>query len=334
MASNSILVLPVPSLYQQMFTAESDRTLRELGDVTFNQEERNFSSGELAERIAGFDVVVTGWGTPIFTDEVLDAADRLRLIAHTAGSIKRMLPRPVFERGINVTHAASAIAPAVADLSLLLTMLMLRQAQHYNQVLKGGNWGAAKGLPIGQEITGQRVGVVGAGYTGRCFIKLLRGVGAEVWAYDPYMSAERAAELGVRKVELDELMSGCPIVSLQAPVTEETHHMIGARQLELLQDGAILINTARAWVVDGEALLAELKTGRICAALDVFDQEPLPPDNPYRELDNVFMTPHIAGHSAQARHRQGQFMVQEIQRFLSGEPLQYRVTADMLDTMA
>jgi phosphoglycerate dehydrogenase-like enzyme len=315
-----------------MFTPESDRALRELGDVVFNQEERNFSSSELAERISGFDVVVTGWGTPVFTDEVLKAADRMRLIAHTAGSIKRMLPPPVFARGIAVTHAASAIAPAVADLSLLLTMLMLRQAHRFNQVLKKGDWG--KTLFMGQEITGQRVGVVGAGYTGRCFIKLLQGVGAEVWAYDPYMSSERAAELGVHKVELDELMAGCPIVSLQAPVTPETHHMIGARQLGLLHDGAILINTARAWLVDEEALLAELKTGRISAALDVFDQEPLPPDNPYRELDNVFMTPHIAGHSEQARHRQGAFMVQEIERFLSSEPLHHQVTADMLETMA
>jgi phosphoglycerate dehydrogenase-like enzyme len=213
-------------------------------------------------------------------------------------------------------------------------MIMLRRAHQYNQLLKKGNWGEAKALTIGQEIAGQRVGVVGAGYTGRCFIELLHGVGAEVWVYDPYMSAQRATELGVHKVELDELMTGCPVVSLQAPVTEETHHMIGAHQLELLQDGAILINTARAWVVDGEALLNELKTGRISAALDVFDQEPLPPDNPYRELDNVFMTSHIAGHSVQARHRQGQFMVQEIQRFLSGEALQYQVTADMLDSMA
>ena len=155
MASHSILVLPVPSLYGQMFTPESNRALCKLGDVTFNQEEHNFSSGELAGRISGFDIVVTGWGTPVFTDEVLAAADRLRLIAHTAGSIKRMLPRPVFERGIRVTHAASAIAPAVADLSLLLTMLMLRQAHRFNQVLKEGDW--EKTLFMGQEITGQRV---------------------------------------------------------------------------------------------------------------------------------------------------------------------------------
>ena len=332
--SPRILVLPRPSLYQTLFTAEADRALRELGQVTFHDEERDPTSNELAQRIGGFQIVVTGWGSPPFTERVLAGAGELQLIAHTAGSIKHLLPRPVFERGIAVTHAAAAIAPAVADLSLLLTMLMLRQAHRHNQALKAGRWGQARDLPLGREIAGQRVGVVGAGYTGRCFINMLRAVGAEVWVYDPYLSEERAAELRVHRVGLDALLSQCPVVSLQAPATEETYHMVGARELSLLQDGAILINTSRSWVVDQDALLAELRTGRIQAALDVFDQEPLPADHPFRELDDVFLTPHIAGASLEARHRQGQFIVEEIRRFLAGEPLQYRVTAEMLDTMA
>jgi phosphoglycerate dehydrogenase-like enzyme len=329
-----ILVLLRPSLYTQLFTPESDQALRGLGHVVFHAEEHNLTSDELAERIPGFDIVVTGWGSPKFTNQVLAAADRLRLIAHSAGSIKPMLPPAVFERGITVTHAASAIAPAVAETSLLLAMLMLRQAHRYHRTLKAGDWQAARTLPVGQEIAGQRVGVIGAGYTGRCFIKLLRAVETEVWVHDPYLGEAQAAELGVRKAELDELLSQCPIVSLQAPATDETHHMIGARELSLLQNGAIFINTARSWLVDQEALLAELQTGRIQAALDVFDQEPLPPDNPFRELDNVFVTHHIAGASLQARHRQGRCVVEEMQRFLSGQSLHYQVTREMLDIMA
>ena len=99
-----------PSLYEVLFLPETDRALRELGDVVCHDRESNLTSKELAERVPGFDVVLSGWGTPRFTDEVLDAADRLRIIAHSAGSIKHMLPPPVFERGIAVTHAASAIA--------------------------------------------------------------------------------------------------------------------------------------------------------------------------------------------------------------------------------
>ncbi|HEY63420.1 MAG TPA: hydroxyacid dehydrogenase [Caldilineae bacterium] len=334
-SSPDILVLLRPSLYELLFPADADRTLRELGRVVFHDEERDLTSDELARRIPGFDVVITGWGTPPFTDEVLAAADRLKLVAHSAGSIKRMLPPAVFERGIAVTHAASAIAPAVAEMSLLLVLLLLRQAHRLDRMLKeGGSWNEAKELGMGRELAGQRVGVIGAGYTGRCFIRMLRALDAEVWVYDPYLSEERAAKLGVRKVGLDDLLANCPVVSLQAPATRETYHMIGARELSLLQDGAILINTARSWLVDQDALLAELRTGRIQAALDVFDQEPLPPDHPFRELDNVFLTPHIAGATIQARHRQGRTVVEEIQRLLNGEPLRYQVTLEMLDIMA
>jgi len=329
-----ILVAFRPSLYGTLFAPETDAALRAFGDVTFHDDESNLTPEELAERVPGFEAVLSSWGTPRFTEEVLDAADQLKIIAHTAGSIKHMLPRPVFERGIVVTHAASAIAGAVADLSLALTMLLLRRVHLNDRLLRDGDWGAARDLPMGREIAGTRVGVVGAGYTGRWFIHLLRGVEAEVWVYDPYLSEEAAAQLGVRRVELNTLFEQCQVVSVQAPSTEETYHMIGAEQLRLLQDGACFVNTARSWVIDYDALLVELQTGRFQAALDVFDREPLPEDNPFRELDNVVLTPHIAGASVQARHRQGRWMLEELERFFSGEPLRYQVTADMLETMA
>lgn len=334
MSQPNILVAFRPSLYQQLFTPEADQALHALGHVTFYEREDNPAPDELARRIPGVDALLSSWGTPRLSDEVLTAADRLRIVAHTAGSIKGLTPPPVFERGIIVTHAASAIAPAVADLSLAFTMLLLRRVHQHHRLLRDGQWGSARDLDMGVELAGTRVGVVGAGYTGRCFIRLLRAMEAEVWVYDPYLADEVAAELGVHKVGLDELFAACPVVSVQAPSTPETHHMVGARQLGLLCDGACFINTARSWVIDYDALLRELQTGRFQAALDVFDQEPLPEDNPFRKLDNVILTPHIAGASVQARHRQGEWMVEELDRFFAGRPLRYRVTAAMLETMA
>lgn len=330
----AVLVTLRPALYHELFTPDADARLRKLASLTFNTEERNWTSDELAARIAGFDAVITGWGTPKFTDAVLSASADLKLIAHSAGSIKAMLPPVVFDRGITVTHAASAIAPAVAELTLMLIMLSLRPVHTLDQTLKTRAWAQAKNMPMGQEIAGQRIGVVGAGYTGRCVIQLLRAVGADVWTYDPYLTDERATELGVRKVELNILLAECPVVTLQAPPTDETYHMIGAPQLALLQDGAVFINTARAHLVDQVALLAELQTGRFAAALDVFDPEPLPDDSPFRALDNVILTPHIAGASKQARIRQGNIIVDEIERFFSGEALRCRVTREMLNIMA
>ena len=326
-------MLPRARLRRELFGPEEDRLLRSLGEVTFYEGESGPTSEELAGRISGFDVVLTGWGTPVITDEVLAAASDLELIAHSAGSIKYLLPPPVFERGITVTHAAAAIAGAVAEWSLLLVMVMLQRPHLHDDNLRAGLWDK-NAVPMREELAGQRVGLVGASYTGRMFAALLRAVGAEVWIYDPYLDEAGAAELGVRKVELDRLLAECPIVSLHAPVTPETRHMIGARELKLLADNALFVNTARPWLVAEEALLAELRSGRIRAALDVFDREPLPADNPFRELENVLLTPHMAGHSLQARRRQGSHMVAEIRRFLAGEPLHYQVRQEQLATMA
>jgi phosphoglycerate dehydrogenase-like enzyme len=341
-AKPTVLVIVRPSDYEVLFTAETEQELREIAQVTFREKRDRLTSEELAALIPSYDCLLGGWGTPRLTDDVLDAADALKLYMHSAGSIKSIVPPKVFDRGIVVTHGAGAIATGVADLSVCLIWMMLRLPHRMDAALKAGaGWNEAKepgfGQPapsLGYELSGQRIGVLGAGHTGRHFIKLVRSLGCEVRVYDPYLSEERAAELGVIKSDLDDLLAQCRIVSCQLPTTDETHHMIGARELGLLQDGAILTNTARSWVMDQDALLAELQSGRIQAALDVFDQEPLPEDSPFRRLDNVILTPHVAGGTIEARHRQGQYMVQELRRFLSGEPLRYQVTKDMLPTMA
>jgi phosphoglycerate dehydrogenase-like enzyme len=335
-ARPNILVLPVPSLYRRLFAPETERRLRALGNVTVHADERNVTSAELAGRIGGFDVVVTGWGSPRFTDDVLAAAgDRLKLVAHSAGTIKHMLPEAALER-FRVTTVAAAMAPVVAEFGLLLTLLSLRPVHKLDAAMHAGaDWRQVKTTTTGDELASQRIGVVGTGNTGRAYIRLVRALGVETWAYDPYLSDARAAELGVRRVQtLDELMAGCDIVSIQAPSTPETHKMIGRRELGLLRDGARLINTARSWVIDMDALLEELRSGRISAALDVYDQEPLPSDHPLRSLDDVILTPHVASATPQCHFRQGQMTVDELERFVRGQPLRYEVTRQMLATMA
>lgn len=330
-----LFVLPPPSLYARLFTPDADLALRGLGDVTFNEHQENLTSAELAAIIGKYNAVMTGWGSPKFTGEVLTAVTDLKLIAHSAGSIKSLLPRPVFEQGIAVTHAAAAMGQSVAEFSLLFIMMGLRRVDEYNRGLKTGEaWTALKGMGFGHDIHGTKVGLIGAGYVGRQMISLLKAVGADVIVADPYLSETDALTMGVQKAELNDLLRNCPVVTLHAPPTEETHHMIGATELNLLQDGAVLVNTARAWLVDEAALVRELQTGRIWAALDVFEQEPLPDDHPLFGLDNVVLTPHIASKTYEADGRISQIMIDEIRRFFNGEPLQYQVTGDMLATMA
>jgi phosphoglycerate dehydrogenase-like enzyme len=152
----------------------------------------------------------------------------------------------------------------------------------------------------------------------------------EVLLYDPFVSEEEAGKLGVLKVELPELMSRSDFVSLHAPNLPGLRHMINADLLKRMKDGATFINTARGALVDEEALLAELKSGRIQAVLDVTDPEPPDDGSPLYTLTNVIYTPHIAGSVGQECHRLADFAIDELERFIKGEPLQNSVKQESL----
>ncbi|MCY3831367.1 MAG: hydroxyacid dehydrogenase [Chloroflexi bacterium] len=332
--SASILIAMRPALYHEIFAGEADARLRSLAELTFQGGEQNLTSSELAGQIAGHDIVITSWGTPVFTAEVLKAADCLRLIAHSAGTIKRLLPPAVFADGRRVTHAAAAMAPAVAETTLLLILLGLRKLHRVDRVFREGGWLAARALTMDGELAQTRIGIVGAGHTGRALIQCLRPLAAELWVYDPYLDAAQAETLAVKRVTLEQLLKECPVVTLQAPSTTATYRMIGAEQFGWLQDGALFINTARSHLLDEAALLAELQSGRIYAALDVFEEEPLPAASPFLKLDNVIVTPHVASSTRETRLRQGLIIAEEVALFLGESELRYEVTGDMLDIIA
>ena len=329
-----ILIALRPALYDLLFADEQKERLATMGDLSLPTGAGNLTEAQLVALIGGIDIVITSWGTPRFSDAVLAAADRLKLIAHSAGTIKLLLPPPVFAAGRRVTHVAYSMSIPVAETTVALILLCLRNYHKIDRSFKDDGWEAARDYPPGAELAGNRVGVIGAGYTGRAVIKRLLALETQVWLCDPYVDQESAAAMGVHLVELERLMRQCPIVTLQAPATAETYRMIGAEQLGWLQDGAIFINTSRAHLIDEAALLAELQTGRISAALDVFDQEPLPDHSPFRGLENLIITPHIAAVTQQAYKRQGEITVDEVARYLHEGKLRFEVTLDMLDTMA
>jgi phosphoglycerate dehydrogenase-like enzyme len=335
-AKPKVLVLPGPTLYRRLFFPDVDAQLRAFADVTFNNSDENWSSERLAREIGPYDGLVTCWGSPEITPEVLAAAPNLKVIAHSAGSVKHIIKEHVLERGVKVSSAAAAMAPAVAEFALILTFLGLRPVHEFDFGVRrdGRNWDAHDAFGPGQEIAASRIGVVGAGLVGRLYIHKATALGADVHVYDPYLSETAAAELGVTKLDLDDLFRSCPVIVIHAPTTPETRHMIGATQLALLPDNGYLVNTARSWVVDQDALLAELKTGRIRAALDVFDEEPLPLDHPFRALPNVLLTPHIAGATLQTRRRQGECAVRDLENAFSGRPLAHEVTLDRYAILA
>ncbi len=326
-------VAVAPALYDTLFPPANHEALARLAVLKFQEQDERLSQDDLIDLIQGCETVISGWGTPPFSAEVLDAAPELKMIAHSAGTIKRLLPPVVFERGIKVVHAASAIAPAVAEMTILLMLMCRRDVHKLNQQMKEGVQWPRQGVQ-GHELAGSRVGVIGAGHTGRNVIRLLHAFAAEIWVYDPYLTPERARELDVQPKALADIMAQCPIITVQAPPTEETRNMISRDMLDQIQDGALFINTARSHVVDADALYESLQENRYQAALDVFDTEPLPLDSRLRDLPNVTLTPHTAGQTHNARVRQGALVIEQLQLYARGEPLTAEVTQDMLTTMA
>jgi phosphoglycerate dehydrogenase-like enzyme len=175
---------------------------------------------------------------------------------------------------------------------------------------------------------------VGFGRIGRAFARLVKPLGVQLFVADPYCSAESVTEHDGELVELDQLLSSCAVVVLAAGLTPETRNLLDAQRLALLPKGAYLINVARGGLIDMEALLGELRAGRITVALDVTDPlEPLPPGHELCLLPNVLLTPHIAAGGIEMRRDIGTLAVEEVVRFFRGERPQNVVTRDMLATM-
>jgi phosphoglycerate dehydrogenase-like enzyme len=227
------------------------------------------------------------------------------------------------------------MADAVAEFALLMALTLLRRLHTFDRAMFiSADWQAAERAGLGQELSAQRVGVIGASRVGRSFIRMVKALGADVTVSDPFMERDDAYKLKVSTAELDELLTQSSIVSVHAPSTPETRKMIGRAELGRMPDGAILINTARSALIDEGALVDELVSGRLQAGLDVFDSEPLPVDHPFLRLPNVLVTPHQAGATEQARRLQGRITVDEVERFLKGETLQHEVTAENYDRLA
>jgi phosphoglycerate dehydrogenase-like enzyme len=335
MEMRTILFLPRKGLAEDILSPRARDILTGIGEVVWNERDRDYTPDELADLLPGADAVITSWGSPALTPELLEVADRLKIVGHAAGSVKHLMPKAGYDRGIVVLSAAAVIAEAVAEYTVGAMLSMQRQLFPYHRHLtEARGWKGEPGLPVTHDLYRKKVGIVAVGMVGRRVIELLKPFHCDVMVYDPYLSDREREWLGVRRVSLDELFATSDVVSLHAPSTEETKAMITARHFRALRDGALFINTARTWVVDREAMLEALQTGRFRAVLDVFYQEPLPADDPLRDLDNVLLTPHISGLTVESRLRLVEAIAEDVRRFFAGEDLVLAVPWDRLKIMA
>jgi len=310
----------------ELFGDDSLRRLERLGRLVRRGEE--WGAGRF-----GADILITGWGSaPLPVDR--KPADRLRLVVHSAGTIRSLVPTGLLDHGVRVSQASAGMARSVAELALYLTIARLRDLDRVDRVMTAEHaWNGAD-FGLGRTVAGCTVGVVGASRVGRAYLELVVAAGAEVLVHDPYLDEREAKELGARPVPLETLLAQSEVVALHAPVRRETRRMLDARRLALIPDGGVLVNTARSALVDTDALLAELRTGRLSAALDVFDEEPLPAESEWWRLPNVLLTPHLGARTWHSRRTQGEIVVDEIRRYLAGLDLRYEVRPETYDRMA
>ncbi len=329
-----ILYLPPAGLSEDILSPKAVAILESLGTVFWNESGRNYTSDELLEMLPGAAAVITAWGSPQITEEHVAAADELQIVGHAAGSVKTRLAPAGHERGIVLLSAADVIAESVAEYTLWAMLSGQRNLLRYERVMKKERGWKVAGEHFGNSLYAKKVGIVSASMVGRRVIGLLKPFGCDVMVYDPYLSAEDARLLDVRSVTLEELFAGAEIISVHAPITPETRRMITRAHFESICDGALFVHTARTWVLDQDALVAELQKNRFNAYIDVFEPEPLPPDHPLRDLDNVFLSPHVSGHTSESRMRLVEEIARDIQRFFNNQPLRLAVPYEKLSIMA
>ncbi len=304
---------------------EGIKKLREFAEVDVELE---LSNEELKERIAGYDALVIRSGTKV-TKEIIEAGSKdngkgegkLKVIGRAGVGVDNIDVETATEKGIMVVNAPAANTISAAEHTIAMLLGLSRKIPAANVSLKSGVWERKKHM--GVEVNGKVLGIIGLGRVGSEVVKKAKGLGMRVVAYDPFISQDRAGELGITLSNFKEVLSLADFVSLHTPLTKETHHMVGAKEFELMKNGVRVINCARGGLIDERALKDAIKSGKVAgAALDVFEEEP--PSSGERELlelEEVVVTPHLGASTEEAQKAAAINIAEEVINALMNKPV-------------
>ena len=267
----------------------------------------------LAAALSDADALVVRSGVEV-DDALMDQAPKLRVVGRAGVGVDNIDADAATRRGIVVMNTPGANAVAVAELTIGLMLALARKLPVANSTMHAGKW-EKKSLQ-GSELGGKTLGILGLGRVGLEVARRAKGFGLEIIGCDPFVSAAVARENGIKLVTLDELMAGSEYITLHVGLTQQTANVINARSLAAMKKGVRIINCARGELIDDAALVSALKTGQVGgAALDVFTVEP-PQNTPYAGLDNVILTPHIAGSTGEAQEAVGIQIARQVREYL------------------
>ncbi len=287
---------------------------------------------ELLAAVADADGLLVRSGTEV-TESVFEAAPDLVIVGRAGIGVDNIDIDAATDHGVVVANAPAGNVRAAAEHTVGMTFATARSIPQAHDRLRDGEW--AKGAFLGTEINNKTLGVVGFGRVGQEVAKRLGGLGMDVVAFDPYISEERADQLGAQLVDdLRECLERADFLSIHTPLTEETAHMIGEEELAQIEDGYV-INCARGGIVDEAALAAAVEDGVLRgAAVDVFEDEPVSPDNPLLDVDDVVVTPHLGASTEAAQENVATSIAEQVLAAFEGEPVTNALNAPSVEESA
>ncbi len=307
--------------YADYMPAENEKLLASFADVVNDGEApKPIAEPDMLVRLQGVDGILSlnGSGALEVTKAALQQAGSVKVavISHYWHGLHDEAGQAWREAGVEVIDESDPCNEAVAEWTIGAAIAGLRRFEQYDREMKAGetwpSWRRAG------QLNGSTVGLVSLGRVGRIVAGYLQAFDVRVLAYDPNLEASLAQELRVEPTDLHTLLAQSDVVSVHTPVLPQTRGMLGAAELALIRDGAVLVNSARAAIFDGEALRKELSKARFTAYLDVFEPEPPPADDVLRTLPNVVMTPHVAGATPLMYLRCGKRAIERLKEWFGG----------------
>lgn len=324
--------IPYNTDVMQTFVDDSvKKYLEERFEVSYSTLDRQLKPEEIAQYAGDADVIMTGWGHPMITGKELENT-KIKLIVHTGGSVGSLVDETVYESGVKVISGNNMYADSVAEGVLAYMFTALRQIPDFVNRVREGGWYLDTDYTEG--ILDQTIGIIGMGAISTRVIRLLKPFGVTLKIYSGYpIDPLFLEENNAVQTSLVDIFSTCKIVSLHSAMNEKHRGMIGKTHFDLLQDGAIFLNTARGRIVKEEEMIEALKENRFRAVLDVYYQEPLELDNELRKLPNVYCLPHMAGPTKDRRPIITKRLADNIVLFAQGKEMTLEISREYAKRM-
>ncbi|MGI5937752.1 phosphoglycerate dehydrogenase [Methanoculleus thermophilus] len=295
--------------------------LKEFCDVDVKT---GLTEDQLVAIIGDYDALLVRSGTEV-TARVIDAGTKLKFIGRAGAGVDNIDTEAATRRGIIVANAPEGNTLAATEHTMAMMLSLARNIPQATASLKKGEWKRSKFM--GVELNDKVLGIIGFGRIGREVAKRAQAMEMKCIAYDPFITKERAASLGVEMVPIEELFRRADVITVHTPLIKETRHLINAKSIATMKDGVRLINCARGGIIDEAALVDAIKSGKVAgAALDVFENEP-PTDSPLLELDKVIVTPHLGASTVEAQKNVAISVANQCISVLSGGAAKYVVNA-------